>query len=425
MTANHGAAAGGGLLPTATDGDLRLRYLEEVGALLWPAPARAEIGRRGQRPPDAEPPISEFILVPDAKRPRLLVPAVDRRAAATAVRRYAEPGSTRLRVILGLISVALATGLGGLIMRDRVLIGTGRGDRAPDTIETYLRRALGIDLVISLHVGPARANRKPVLQLLSRDGATVGFAKLGVNDLTRTLVRAERESLRQLGKVDMRHTTIPEVLHHGQWNDLEVLVQSPLPVWEPRAASTPDRLAASMREIAEVAGVTGEPLRDSPYWARLGERLYGLDEEPGAAALRGSYARIGSRLGAMPLRFGSWHGDLTPWNMATLRDTCLVWDWERFTRGVPLGFDSVHHAFQGAVVRGQDPQLAVTDCLERAAGLLAPFEVEERAARLTAVLYLIDIATRYLQDGQAEAGARLGALGQWLLPVLVDRVEKL
>jgi hypothetical protein len=111
--------------------------------------------------------------------------------------------------------------------------------------------------------------------------------------------------------------------------------------------------------------------------------------------------------------------------MATLRDTLLVWDWERFADDVPLGFDAVHYDFQSAVVRqGADPAVAVTETVERAAELLTPFGVTA-AARLTALLYLTDIATRYLQDEQAEAGARLGKLGQWLLPVLIDQVERL
>src|SRR5205085_2823446 len=47
------------------------------------------------------------------------------------------------------------------------------------------------------------------------------------------------------------------------------------------------------------------------------------------------------------------------------------------------------------------------------------------AARVTALLYLDDLATRYLTDKQAEAGARLGVLGSWLLPVLIRRVGDL
>jgi hypothetical protein len=51
--------------------------------------------------------------------------------------------------------------------------------------------------------------------------------------------------------------------------------------------------------------------------------------------------------------------------------------------------------------------------------------VAPHARQLTALLYLVDLATRYLNDRQAEAGARLGVLGTWLLPVLIRRVEEL
>jgi hypothetical protein len=47
------------------------------------------------------------------------------------------------------------------------------------------------------------------------------------------------------------------------------------------------------------------------------------------------------------------------------------------------------------------------------------------SAEITALLYLVDLAARYLADRQAEAGARLGVLGTWLLPVLIDRVGRL
>ena len=44
-----------------------------------------------------------------------------------------------------------------MLLRDRLSITPG-----PDTIDTYLRRELGTDVRLSVHIGPARANRKPV-----------------------------------------------------------------------------------------------------------------------------------------------------------------------------------------------------------------------------------------------------------------------
>ena len=111
--------------------------------------------------------------------------------------------------------------------------------------------------------------------------------------------------------------------------------------------------------------------------------------------------------------------------MANLADALLVWDWERFATGVPVGFDAVHHDLQKRIQSTGDARAAVEQTVKRSAELLAPFAVAPAVRELTALIYLVDLATRYLTDRQAEAGARLGVLGTWLLPVLIRRVEAL
>ena len=49
---------------------------------------------------------------------------------------------------------------------------------------------------------------------------------------------------------------------------------------------------------------------------------------------------------------------------------------------------------------------------------LGPLGVRPGVAVFVAALYLIEIATRYLHDEAAEAGAYLGDVGSWLLPTL-------
>ncbi|MET0495205.1 MAG: hypothetical protein ABW000_18950 [Actinoplanes sp.] len=398
---------------TAGDAALRAQYLAEVLALLYPAPCDTT-GGPGE-------PIAEYVVVPDARRPRLLVPNTSRKVAAAAVRRYAEPQSRGARLKRDAVVAALRTGASSVLLRDRIKI-TGP---AAASIDGHLRAELGRDLAVSIHIGPARANRKPVLQLISPDGETFGFGKLGTGPLTQRLVKAETNSLNVLGTVGLTKLTVPKVLHAGQWRGLQVLIQSALPVWLPRAPLTERRLTAAMLDIAGCCGFHTGTLVGSAYWAELRGRLAGVSDRAEGAALASAAEMLAHHAGDRNLRYGAWHGDWAPWNMANLADALLVWDWERFATGVPVGFDALHHELQRRIQATDDAAGAVEATVRKAGELLKPFGVDTQAHELTALLYLVDLAARYLTDRQAEAGARLGVLGTWLLPVLIRRVEEL
>ena len=112
--------------------------------------------------------------------------------------------------------------------------------------------------------------------------------------------------------------------------------------------------------------------------------------------------------------------------MASTRPGLLVWDWERFTRPVPLGFDPLHYGLQSAVVRQrQPPPAAAAACVTTAPATLAPFGVPADEARLTALLYLAELSVRYLADRQAETGNRLGRPGSWLIPAIDEAMRTL
>lgn len=405
----------------------RASYLAEVCELLWPRPARVT-GRGHAAGRTASPGAAsdaglvrgELIVLPGLRQPRLLVPA-GRRSAAAAVRRYGEPGSAKARLAARTLAAVLASGLGKYLLRDRLSVVAPDGT---STIETYLSNALGQPVQLSIHLGAARANRKPVLQLLTPGGATIGFAKIGVNRLTTDLVRAERGALDRLGSAGLTTLRAPRVLHHGSWHDLEVLVLSPLPVWARRRPLRAGQLAAAMTELAGVAGVQRRPLTASAYLDGLIGRLDPADEAGDTGAIRLALRQLASQAADTQIGFGAWHGDWTPWNMASTADGLLLWDWERFTVGVPVGFDALHYWLQTQVVSARrDPYQAAADCVERAPALLGPLAVPPPQARLTALAYLADLSVRYLADGQEQAGARLGAPGRWLIPALAAGVS--
>lgn len=405
----------------------RLAYLREICELLWPSPAgpspdpgvtgwsRHNGAAHAWRHREAHSEGSEFILIPGTRRPRLLVPAAAG-AAASAVRHYSQPQSATARALRGALALGLASGFGGTLLGVRVRVNTSPD---ADSIETYLQRVIGHDIRVSIRLGPARANRKPVLHLLTTAGEPVGFAKIGFNPLTRDLVRAERASLNWLHGARLSGVIAPRVMHHGPWHDLDVLVVSALPVWHRRSPVTAARLCAAMDSVGRLGGLHRGPQPANAYLQNLRARLAGAAEGPERMALQLALATLAAPVRDADLTYGAWHGDWTPWNMASTRHGLLVWDWERFAVGAPFGFDALHYWLQNEVgPTHRDPLAASSACLERAGQLLAPFGIGAAQARVTAVLYLADLATRYLVDRQAKAGAPRGAPGTWLIPAI-------
>ncbi len=192
---------------------------------------------------------------------------------------------------------------------------------------------------------------------------------------------------------------------------------SPLPIPAGSVAGTPDRatLNRAVLEIARIGGVVVEPWAAHPFGERLRSGVEDLGDR--GAGLREAVARLEREAPTLP--YGSWHGDLNPGNLAVVGDRMLVWDWERFDSGVPVGFDVLHHDFQESVtVRSQDPQQAARRIIADAPTLLAPLGVSGDQAPAVALAYFLWLAVRFLTDRQAEAGASLGDIDRWLVPVI-------
>lgn len=409
------SSAASGKVPART-AQGRGRYLQEVLGILWPPPARVTQRGRWHHGGPGGRYAAEFVIVPSERRAVLLLPRRPRRVSAAVLRNYKASASTWDRRKLDTLALAARLGLTD-VLPHRVRIE--RGSTGED-LAGYLSAALGKDVMVSLHIGPPRANRKPVLQAVAPDGAVAGFVKMGVDPLTCDLVRAEAAALAFLADAPLTKVRPPRLLWHGQWRGHEVLVQEAFP--RGRRASDLAELAGAMAELAAVRGTAVMPAAASPYWRNLRPRLRALSQRDDAAALLRALDAAEAGSGATDIRFGSWHGDWAPWNMTVSQGRALVWDWERFETGVPVGYDAVHYVLQRAVRGGMAAQPAAEGILARAPGILAPYGADPAAARLTAMLYLVEIGTRYLHDGQAEAGAQLGRVDTWLLPVLARRV---
>ncbi|MGY2002140.1 hypothetical protein [Blastococcus sp. SYSU DS1024] len=401
--------------------DDRLAHLTEVAPALWPAPHAVTVGAPAAEGAET---VGEYLLLPSARHPRLLAPT-GRRAASAVVRHHGEGRHAAARLQAAALALGLRAGLGPVVWRRRLQVRVPRG-AAGGGLLAHLGSVLEREVVMGMHLGPPRANRKPVLQLLDPAGRTLAYAKLGVDALTDALVGQEAAALTALAGAGTGSVRVPGLLHDGTWLGHRLLVQSALPVWQPRRPLDAAALAAAAGEIAAIGRVDDVVLSSSGFWQELRDRLDRLPDGAAAARLRASVDRIGRVAGRAPLSFGASHGDWTPWNMAAVAGGLLVWDWERFRTAVPVGFDLLHHRLQSDLVaRFEDPPAAAAGAVLGAGRLLAPLAVAPRTGLLTALLYSADLATRYLTDRQLEAGARLGDVGAWLLPALDQGIAEL
>ncbi|WP_141578275.1 hypothetical protein [Actinomadura sp. WMMA1423] len=378
---------------------------------LWPdarveavPPGRSEGARR------------ELAFLPDARRPRLLVPAGMPRAAAAALRRYSHDLGLKQRASRGLTAAAVRTGLPERTLRDRLRV-TGGGP----SIEDRLSELLGRPVVVSVGLGSARANRKPILHALSPRGEAVAFVKIGDTGTARGLLAGEAAALSYLGERlagpgSPEGLHVPRLLHHGTWRELDLLVLEPLPTGALGLRRREQAPLAQMRTLFEVGGVERAPLRGSAYWEEMAASPGLVLDERQRDRFGEVVERVGKAHGDLVLDFGAWHGDWTPWNMAWHRGVLRLWDWERFSRGVPAGFDLLHYRLQEAMRTASEPPYATWP--DGAAALLGPLGLTGPAAEATVRLYLLELCRRYLLAAQEPIGGPLRADTERLLALL-------
>lgn len=415
----QGTRAGKPLAAGSDPDETSPRAVFGLAESLWP---RAVISDR-RHPPKGARRVADYLPIPSAADPRLLIPRGHRRSAAAAL--WRQPGrSVKQRIRRNAAAFGVAAGFAAIAPRG--IVGVDSAEPQEDTIESYFNRLFGFPVVLSLHLGKPRANRKPVVQVLTPRGGTVGFAKVGVDSLTNALVRNEAAALALIGQRRYQHLTASTVLSMGRWNTAEILVMSSLPVWRRQRALPANRLLSAGREVAATVPLRRLALRD---WLRESGRLddlHQLADTPAARRLGFVITTLLDDWGDRPLVCGFWHGDWTPWNMAYVKGDLYVWDWERFSAPAPVGFDALHYALQEAlVIRRHPPQAAVRLLIVRSPALLAAYDVNADTVCTVTAAYLCELAVRYLKDAQAEAGARLGRVEEWLIPELETLVGTL
>lgn len=351
---------------------------------------------------------ARIIALPNAHTPRALLPAAPRDISARIVRRHFGGGGTRRALKTTAASLMVRVGAASQLSRwqfKELPAPAARHFHA--WVSASISEPYRIGLVL---IGPERANRKPVVMLTDSQGELIGVVKVGYNRVTQPLVRAEAAALKQLAGVFAGVIHIPEFIAAGRLENSEMLLMKPLPALKGARQRIPRHtLLEVVRSVAEVAPGGEAKLEDSL-------------SHPRVASLRAAGALVAARTTGVAR--GSSHGDLHAGNLAIAADgRPTLWDWERWSLGLPIGFDLLHYDLQSWITNGElSPALAARELVRTSPTILSPLGVAADIAPDVARDYLMRLAARYVTDAQDEAGSQLGAVEDWLFPaVLSDR----
>ncbi len=350
----------------------------------------------------------QFAVLPAISGRSFVVSLASRPGASSALTSYNTLRTAPRRLVRNVFSLGLRTGVDWPFVRNKIDIGIASSaspEQLADCLLTeYLRQRLGRGPVMVAFGGGGGPYRKPVLQVFGMDGMPLAYVKVGWNDWTREAVRREVTALRLCASRPMR-LGVPELLGHWLWRGLDLLVTAPLPRgvrWLGLNSCLPD--AGLLREISQLSPPYVGELGTSPWWQALRTRIPGVTDITARTQLERLADGIEICFGLTTLEFGSWHGDLVPWNMAQLDGRFFAWDWESCAPTAPVGFDALHYYFQVAFVARRRPVAAAAALArQRARPALAALGVAPDAGDLVAILHLLELFTRH-EEARSSAG---------------------
>ncbi|MEU7618844.1 hypothetical protein AB0B27_22500 [Micromonospora rifamycinica] len=370
--------------------------------------------------PTTHRPAARYAVVPSVERARFLLPLASRRVGAASTLAYnalRPPRVRASRVAVGLLAALGATGLARMPVLT-VAVPTDT-DPAELLLAEHLGRLTGRRLHAAIGIRPPDPHHKPTLQLFDDRGAARAYAKIGWNDATRAMVRAEAAALRELPRDGGDFPDVPRLLREVGWGDLAVTLVEPMPARVRRLRHPQRPEVAAMLAVARRGGpaATPRPVCGSAFLADLTARA-ATAGGPVVAAV----AALAARDGALPVEFGRWHGDWVPWNLGRHRGRLVVWDWENSGADRPVGFDLAHQGFQSALsLGGRDVAGATGEMVGVLDRHAAAFGLDPARRRFVADAYLVELWLRTAELA-AGGGGWSAKLHPALLHTLADRL---
>ncbi len=290
----------------------------------------------------------------------------------TAGRVYtAYPNLTNVRWLLPANQPALRrAGIGGLYQPNslrgravRTIIGAGAvpGEKVwleEDTLarlETMLAPVVGVEAVrLAFYLGVPAPHRKVTAQVLTPEGETLAYAKIGTSPLAQAAVETERRALFRLSESADLQDAVPKVLGSLDWHGGTILLITMGPPRPgPRGLSSVHlRFCTRVFQSFRVQ----ETFVESPMWTRMSEiwhRLRHNSPETLPANLGLALERLHEELGPVSMPLSLAHGDFAPWNTRVGPRSLFVLDWERASEGISPLYDAFNFQALQAALQGR------------------------------------------------------------------------
>lgn len=345
--------------------------------------------------PESEPSptASEFLVLGDPAKGRVLIPMSPTSVTAESLERFHGGMGLGDRIARRGAATLGRLGLLKALARDRRYVDLGLAEDS-NSLRHLLSSVTGEDhIAIAVSFGPTRANQKPVIRIMREDGTTIAFAKIGWSSLTSRLIEKEVAALQTSGVERLQNVAAPPVLFDGKWQEFRIAIFGAI-------LGRPGKLTPTETAFLEVASLWGrtESRLEGSEFARQLKASADRVEGPIGETSRSTIEKLLSSYGSDSFEFAGWHGDWTPWNNARFDDSKIVlWDWERAGDPAPVGFDSIHYRFQPEFLKRQR---ALIDLLEIATAGLERHSTHKRET--LGQLYSASIALRHLQPDSGD-----------------------
>ncbi len=335
----------------------------------------------------------------------LLIP-MDSAAAGMGSLRLYWPQKLGPRVSRALLILGLRAGLARY-----VLPGAGAQAQRHSLTEggsatfllDYLRETFGCrDSVFGIYFGTPGPVRKPVVAIMSPQGQMLGFAKIGWNEQTVSLVENEKHTLEALAVHPFEFGRFPTVMHFARWNGRCVLITEPLPF---QGGGRQDRKLRPLhiKFLTEVAGIrlVRRRFTESEFFSRLSRRLQYLRQSTPSVhttLAEKAFGFLTDSLGSTAVPWVWRLGDFTPWNTRVEkkahRIACI--DVEYAERDGLPGWDLFHFLSQAA---GNNVRTAniVSGVQREARAYFEALRIGPHLVPLLYVAYLLDLSTLWAQ----------------------------